>query len=252
MHHMLNNYISYFSVLHKKTNVKLVINWVEKLAFFTQSSSAYCHEEVMSQVKTPQPSCWLMCVDWFTLPKSCFEVTITDVETRPHSADHRSLTVSTGPGGRRVSVTSLCSQLGHCLRKPFTPPLPSFLPCTVISPPGCSDPSFLPLAGWRRGPVAVENGCHDNGAQLYPFTLGEIVSRPSPAGPHHADEGQHLCPWKLGVPAGNAHLLQLLSTRCNHMLPLNCPISGATLHNNYSPDAPFVIINAQVHCNIIK
>lgn len=157
-----------------------------------------------------------------------------------------------GPGGRRASVTSLCSQLGHWLRKSFTPPFPSFLPCTVISRPGCSDPSFLPLAGWRRGPVVVENGCHDNGAQLYPFTLGETVSCPPPAGPHHADEGQHLRPWKLGVPAGNVHVLQLLNTKCNHLLYYNCPVWGATLHNNHNPDAPLVIINPQVHCNIIK
>ncbi len=93
------------------------------------------------------------------------------------------------------------------------PSSPSSLPpaLTLSSHPGCSDPSFLPPAGWRRGPVAVENGCHDNGAQLYPIAVGESVSCPPQAGPHHADEGQCLCPRQLGVPAGNRHLLQLLT-----------------------------------------
>lgn len=104
------------------------------------------------------------------------------------------------------------------------PSLPSLLPPAVASHPGCSDPSHLPLTGCRREPVAVENGCHDNGAQLYPFALGEIVSRPASAGPHHADEGQHLCPRQLGVPTGNRHLLQLLKMQCNHLLCFNCPI----------------------------
>lgn len=135
------------------------------------------------------------------------------------------------PGWRRdqvaveLAVTSLCSQLDHCLRKSFTPPYPLSSPVLLFHILVALTPSFLPLAGWwRRGPVAVENGCHDNGAQLYPFTLGEIVSRPPPAGPHHADEGQHLCPRQLGVPAGNRHLPQLLKTHCNHMLYSNCPI----------------------------
>lgn len=134
------------------------------------------------------------------------------------------------PGWRRdqvaveLAVTSLCSQLGHCLRKSFTPPYPLSSPVLLFHILVALTPSFLPLAGWRRGPVAVENGCHDNGAQLYPFALGEIVSRPPPAGPHHADEGQHLCPGQLGVPAGNRHLLQLLKTHCNYMLYSNCPI----------------------------
>lgn len=123
--------------------------------------------------------------------------------------------------------------------------LPSFLSSVLTSHPGCP-------AGWRRGPVAVENGCHDNGAQLYPFTVGASVSRPPPAGPHHADEGQHLCPRQLGVPAGNRHLPQPLITHCNHMLCCNCPIWAATLHNNYSPVAPFVVINVQVYGTTIK
>lgn len=130
--------------------------------------------------------------------------------------------------------------------------LASSLSSVLTSHPGSSDPSFLPPAGWRREPVAVENGCHDNGAQLYPFAVGESVSRPPPAGPHHADEGQHLCPWQLGVPAGNRHLPQPLVTHCNHVLYCNCPISGATLHNSYSPVALFVITNAQVSCTTIK
>lgn len=49
----------------------------------------------------------------------------------------------------------------------------------------------------------MENGRHGDGAQLYPFAVGETVSRPPPDGPQHADEGQHLCPGQLGVPAGN-------------------------------------------------
>lgn len=64
-----------------------------------------------------------------------------------------------------------------------------------------TDTTFVPRAGWRRG--LVENGRHGDSAQLYPFALGKAVSRPPPAGPHHADEGQHLCPRQLGVPAGN-------------------------------------------------
>lgn len=62
----------------------------------------------------------------------------------------------------------------------------------------------------------VENGCHGNGAQLYPITLGEAVSRPPQTGPQHADEGQHLRARQLGVPAGNAgHLLQLIAVLAN-------------------------------------
>lgn len=102
-----------------------------------------------------------------------------------------------------LTVTSVSSLLCHGLRKTFTPLHPFFLsPALPSRPGGGSDPSFLLRTGWRRGPVAVENGCHDNSAQLYPITLGESVSCPPPAGPHHADEGQHLCPWQLGVPAG--------------------------------------------------
>ena len=105
------------------------------------------------------------------------------------------------------------------LGRSFTPPYPLPSPTAALtshpgflwplSPPS---PPSLPPAGWRKRPVAVENGCHDNGAQLYPFAVGENVSRPPPAGPHHADEGQHLCPRQLGVPAGNRHLPHTVTT----------------------------------------
>lgn len=114
------------------------------------------------------------------------------------------------------AVTSRCSRLAH---KPFTPPRPLPYPRAVISHRGCSDPSSPRSLRVEEGTaVAVENGCHDNGAQLYPFALGEAVSRPPQAGPHHADEGQRLRARQLGVPAGNRHLPQLLQTHRGHML----------------------------------
>lgn len=118
-----------------------------------------------------------------------------------------------------LSMTSLSSQLSHWAWEVLHPSLPSSLPycCSYFTSwfpltPLSSLPPCLPPAGWRKGPVAVENGCHDNGAQLYPFAVGENVSRPPPAGPHHADEGQHLCPRQLGVPAGNRHLPHTVTT----------------------------------------
>lgn len=129
------------------------------------------------------------------------------------------------------AVTSRCSRLAH---KPFTPPRP--LPYPVLSFPivVALTPLLLALSGWRRGPLAVENGCHDNGAQLYSFALGEAVSRPPQAGPHHADEGQRLRARQLGVPAGNRHLPQLLQTHRGHMLTNwrgpRCTTIAALLH----------------------
>ena len=119
--------------------------------------------------------------------------------------------------GIELALTSL--QVLHC-----SVPSPRSDPA-VISHPGCADPSLLPLTGWSRGPVAVENGCHNNGAKLYPFALGEIVPCPPPAGPQHADEGQHLRPRQLGVSAGDRHLPQLLRP-CNDMLHFACLILG--------------------------
>lgn len=108
------------------------------------------------------------------------------------------------------TLTSLPSEHGHGLRETLTPPYVRSSPLLLLHILGSSDPSSLPPTGWRRGPVAVENGRHDNGAQLRSVAVGESVSRPPSAGPRHADEGQHLYPRQLGVSAGNGHLPQPL------------------------------------------
>lgn len=113
---------------------------------------------------------------------NCLEVTPTSC---PHSAQIADQTSSV-QSSQDVDKTLLT----------LVPPL-----LVVILGAAHTDTTFVPRAGRRRGPV--ENGCHGDGAQLYPFALGETVSRPPPAGPHHADEGEHLCPRQLGVPAGN-------------------------------------------------
>lgn len=66
-----------------------------------------------------------------------------------------------------LAVTSLSSQFDHELRKTFTPPYLLSSPLLLLHIPAALTPlSPLPHTGWRRGPVAIENGCHDNGAQL--------------------------------------------------------------------------------------
>lgn len=102
------------------------------------------------------------------------------------------------------AVTPLSFQLSHVVRKTFTP--------------SCSD--FL-SAGWRRGSRAVENGCCEHCTQLRPFAMGKSVSRCAPAGPEHADEGQHLCSRELGISAGKTvHRQSHSSSTSDHSCPI--------------------------------
>lgn len=176
------------------------------------------HTQVWALIYPPETWAQLTTADILTFTLLMWSLDINCME----EAGLTSLPLSSGPSSSPPYLLSSALPLLHIL--------------AALTPL-----SFLPQEG-RSGPVAVENGCHDNGAQLYPFAVGESVSRPPTAGPRHADEGQHLCPWQLGVSAGNRHLPR------NHMLHCISPVLGAWLHNNDTPVATFVL----GYCTIIN
>lgn len=98
--------------------------------------------------------CVWVCVHWSTLPKACFKVTITDIETL--SSFRWSLVINRlhcarmeeGPGGRRARSDLSVLSARPLSQEVLHPSLPSFLPRAVISHPGCSDP---PLSSLSQG-----------------------------------------------------------------------------------------------------